>query len=232
MTTEAPTLEIVRENPELDWSERICASWRKSVEAIVETGRLLVQAKQELPHGGFETMVETKLPFGKRTARMLMQIANHPVLADRNHGADLPASWRTLAELSKLSEAELRPALAQHKIRPDLKREDVPKIRAWAKRGGVEPQRRARRQKPEPKPRPASAWDLTRSALEEVTEIMGRTALAQWKIREALEAEGGEQHAGVLEALRRALGEHEERIGRTYDAFAHEYGLPRRGEEP
>jgi hypothetical protein len=31
-----------------EWAERITATWRKSVESIVEIGRLLAQAKREL----------------------------------------------------------------------------------------------------------------------------------------------------------------------------------------
>ena len=36
-------------------------------EAVVETGRLLIQAKAELPDGSFEGMVDSMLPFSLPT---------------------------------------------------------------------------------------------------------------------------------------------------------------------
>ena len=44
--------------------ERIAAAWQNAVESIVETGRLLVQAKDELRHGEWGKIFEEKrLPF-------------------------------------------------------------------------------------------------------------------------------------------------------------------------
>lgn len=60
-----------------------------------------------LPHGAFLEMVERELPFSQRTARMLMAIGRNAVLSNRHHGADLPPSWRTLYELSRLPEERL-----------------------------------------------------------------------------------------------------------------------------
>jgi hypothetical protein len=45
---------------------------------------------------------ETMLPFGARTAQMLMKVSEEPLLANPNRGSDLPPSWRTLYELTKL----------------------------------------------------------------------------------------------------------------------------------
>jgi hypothetical protein len=44
-----------------------------------------------------------KKHFDPRTARMLMTVAKHPIISNRNHGSVLPPSWRTLYELTKLS---------------------------------------------------------------------------------------------------------------------------------
>jgi hypothetical protein len=43
--------------------------------AIIETGRLLVQAKDCLEHGQWLEMVRAELPFAERTAQRLMAIA-------------------------------------------------------------------------------------------------------------------------------------------------------------
>lgn len=51
------------------------------------------------------------IPFGERTAQMYMAVAQNPQLANPNHGSCLPASWRTLYELTTLPEPTLKHAL-------------------------------------------------------------------------------------------------------------------------
>ena len=114
------------------WAASIRAAWQKSVAAIIDTGRLLAAAKAELPHGDFQYMVRKKLPFGTRTAQMLMAIAANPMLADANHGACLPTSWHTLYDLSRLKADELAIAIDQKLIDGDTERKDVERIRAAA----------------------------------------------------------------------------------------------------
>ena len=94
-----------------DWPSRISARWQQSVEAVLDVGQMLLDAKAELEHGSFEAMVEDDLPFGSRTARMLMSIASHPVLSNRKHVSVLPASWGTLYDLSRLPDAKLSRAI-------------------------------------------------------------------------------------------------------------------------
>ena len=91
------------ESARAKWAERITMAWRKSVEAVLDAGRLLKELKAALPHGAFMAMIESDLPFGARTVQMLMKIADDPRITDPNHGSYLPASWRTLYELTKLS---------------------------------------------------------------------------------------------------------------------------------
>jgi len=49
-----------------------------------------------------ETTGKPLLPFGARTARRLMAIANELVFKNLTHGSDLPPSCRTFYELTKL----------------------------------------------------------------------------------------------------------------------------------
>src|SRR5262249_14994985 len=93
------------------WVGRIAASWQKCVEGVVETGKLLTEAKANLEPGQFESMVRLKLPSSPRTARMLMYLAENPAIANRKHVAVLPPHWGTLYQL-----AHLPPALIQEKI--------------------------------------------------------------------------------------------------------------------
>jgi hypothetical protein len=61
--------------PSNAWAERISAIWQKSTAAIIETGRLLIQARDNLDHGQWLKMVQAELPFNQRTAQRLMAIA-------------------------------------------------------------------------------------------------------------------------------------------------------------
>ena len=63
-------------------------------------------------------MVGTSLPFGPRTAQILMKIARGPRLGNAKHASLLPSSWRTLYEITKLDDEAFDRALAEVVIRP------------------------------------------------------------------------------------------------------------------
>jgi hypothetical protein len=107
------------------WAIRITERWRASVQAIIEVGQLLVDAKARLPHGEFGNMIEHDLPFGARTAQMLMSVASDGRLANPKHASLLPASWMTLYELTKLSDEEFEGAVKAKVIRPDMERREI-----------------------------------------------------------------------------------------------------------
>jgi hypothetical protein len=73
-----------------EWAARIGAAWRRTLESVIDTGRLLVEAKAPLPHGEFLAMVERDLPFGPRTAQMLMTVASDDKLTNANHAPRCP----------------------------------------------------------------------------------------------------------------------------------------------
>jgi len=118
-----------RKRTRASWAKAIRTKWQQSVECIIETGRLLEQAKAALPHGQFQQMVDDDLQFGPRAARMLMAIARHPTLSKRKHASGLPASWYTLYELTRLPESDLGHALASGAVGPETKRRDVVQLR-------------------------------------------------------------------------------------------------------
>lgn len=107
------------------WVDAIGGAWRKSLEAVFETGRLIIAAKEALPHGEFTAMIETDLPFGERYAQMLMKIASHPELTDPKHASVLPASPATLYELTKLDAETFSRRVQEGTIRPDMQRREV-----------------------------------------------------------------------------------------------------------
>ena len=55
-------------------------------------------------------------------------IARHPVLANAHNCALLPASWTTLAQLSRVEPEQLGAAVANNWLRADLRGKDVPKL--------------------------------------------------------------------------------------------------------
>jgi hypothetical protein len=107
------------------YADRITATWQKATGSIIETGALLLEAKDKVEHGEFEEMIKRELPFGPRAARMLMDIARNPILSDRNHGSVLPPSWRTLYELTRVPADVLIAKIEDHTINPEMERKDV-----------------------------------------------------------------------------------------------------------
>lgn len=107
-----------------DFVARITSEWRRAVASIVGCGTLLLEAKDGLAHGEFGRMIEADLPFGRRTAEKLMEIARHPVLADATHESHLPASWTTLHKLSRIAPPELARMIESGEVNPDTGRDD------------------------------------------------------------------------------------------------------------
>ena len=105
------------------YAQAIRRAASSTVESIIETGRLLINAKAALAHGEFIAMVADDLPFTKRTAQRFMAIASCARIANATHVSLLPPSWGTLYELSKLSDDEWQ-AIEPH-LTPELERKDI-----------------------------------------------------------------------------------------------------------
>jgi hypothetical protein len=70
--------------------DRAQASARSAIEAAIECGRLLLEAKAPVAHGEWLPWIEANLSFGGRQARKYMRVAaNAQQLANRNCGSDL-----------------------------------------------------------------------------------------------------------------------------------------------
>ena len=111
------------------YSRAINGEWRKSVSAIVEVGKLLIQAKRLCEHGqflrlfkGHENAVSDPVPFSERTAERLIAVASHAVLSNPTHASDLPQSWGTLYELTKLDDETLLAGIKAGEITPETTR--------------------------------------------------------------------------------------------------------------
>src|SRR5262249_6188325 len=117
------------------FDQKLTALRVNDVENIMERGRLLREAKDELEHGSFEAMVKRHFDLG--TARLYRIVAAHPVISNRCHGNALPSSLRTLFELTKLPTEVLQAKLKDGSINPRTERRHVMQWRR-ERRGQVE----------------------------------------------------------------------------------------------
>ena len=104
------------------YAQRITACQRKSVDSIIECGRLLIAAKDELKHGEFLRMIANNLPFKRSAAQALMKIASDGRITKYQHAGCLPAHWSTLAKLTQLPDAAFEARIADGTIHPGLER--------------------------------------------------------------------------------------------------------------
>lgn len=137
------------------WADRITDTYGNSVQAIVEVGSQLQQAKAECSHGEWgeltgETTGKPLLPFSHQTTRRLKSIAGNPALSNRAHVRDLPASWGTLATLASLDPDDIEAAIADGDIHPAMQRKDAEALKAKIKGTPA----------PKPQPEPATATSL------------------------------------------------------------------------
>lgn len=109
-----------------EWAARIRGHLARTVESIIAAGRDLAEAKASLPHGEWLPML-AKAGVNDSTARKMMAVAGHPVLAnqERVHDLPLPPSWGTLYELTKVPEPELTAAIEAGVVRPDMPRKEA-----------------------------------------------------------------------------------------------------------
>jgi hypothetical protein len=147
-----------------DWKyfdEKLAALDRNDVENIIERGRVLIEARDELEHGAYEATV--KRHFDLSFARKLRIIAGHAVLSNRSHGNALPPSVQTLYLLTKLPNDVLIAKLNDGSITPKLQRTDVA---IWSERGKVEVDGKPIERRP-------SVADQLRAAKAEIDRLKG-----------------------------------------------------------
>ena len=118
--------------PAGEWAARICATWRESVQAILQVGKIIGEAKEALGVKAWEKMCEDDLPFGTNTAYRLIAIAADPKLFA--HVQILPPHWGTMHELTKLTEEQFEDMAADGIIHPEMERADVSRRLKTARR--------------------------------------------------------------------------------------------------
>ena len=120
-----------------DYVAEIARLWSRAQGAFLEIGRLLIRAKEMLPHGEYTTAVEAELPFSARTAYQLREAARW-AMGGAVPVERLPGSYSTIYLLSTLDSPTLREAERDGLIRPELKRAELIEWRRMREREQVD----------------------------------------------------------------------------------------------
>jgi hypothetical protein len=143
---------------------RIRRGLKKGADGIIEAALDLYRVKRLklIKHGLFTRWIENKVGVNIRTGEWLINIASNPEITKPCQRHALPASIRTLYELSKLPRLELRRRIANGIINPGITREEAIVLRWEIQKEGARsiPERNAERlanQSLTPKPSPEIA---------------------------------------------------------------------------
>ncbi len=134
-------LQAVVQEPQSsgDYVEAIGRLWIQAQTAFLDIGRLLIRAKETLPHGEYMTAVEDRLPFASRTAYQLREAARWALEMERRNAIELsrlPSSYSTIYLLSTFDAPTYEAAESDGMVRPNLRRAE---LIAWrrSRTGGV-----------------------------------------------------------------------------------------------
>ena len=138
-------LQIARAEPRTpsDYVDAIGLLWTRAHAAFIDIGRLLIKAKETLPHGEYTAAVEAQLPFSSRTAYQLREATRWAMeMEHRKRIAieSLPGSYSTIYLLSTFDPPTLQAAEAEGLLKPELRRAE---LIAWRKGRGQHVDRRA-----------------------------------------------------------------------------------------
>lgn len=110
---------VISSEKELDqWRTRIESAWQKSVASVIEVGKLVKQAKEQL--GVSYTLLETELPFSSTVAAFLIKIAENPVLSNPTYYSRLPNGYNTLYYLASVDQGQLVRQIESGEITPNF----------------------------------------------------------------------------------------------------------------
>jgi hypothetical protein len=110
---------VVPQNDLRGYSREISRLYAESKDKFLAIGHYLYLANETLPHGQYELMIRTSLPFTRETARKLRRIyeAVRAGLLDREK---MPHSYATAFEITRLTDRELKIAVGRDLIRPNV----------------------------------------------------------------------------------------------------------------
>ncbi|TNE62685.1 MAG: DUF3102 domain-containing protein [Alphaproteobacteria bacterium] len=120
-------------NTVTSYAHKINAAWRNAFDNVIDTGRLLAEAKCVLGKRAWGEMVDSELVFSRRTANKLIDIVEDERLSSSRYADVLPPHWSTLHALKYLSDEQFEFALTEGLIHPDMMRKDAERLRKQRK---------------------------------------------------------------------------------------------------
>jgi hypothetical protein len=113
---------IVENRTPEQWAQVIRADLGQAVAGFVAAGEHLTEARRQIKHGEWEAWCREQVGISPATGTMLMALPKHEAISNPYHGKDLPPSWRTLYELSRLEPPLLIAAIEAGDIHPEMER--------------------------------------------------------------------------------------------------------------
>ncbi|MBL6081688.1 hypothetical protein JMJ56_27255 [Belnapia sp. T18] len=115
---------LVRYERREDFAREINALWQRAQATFLTIGTYLNLAKERLPHGEFNAMIDRDLPFSPRTAFQI-RAATVAIESGRLPSDRVPQNYTTIYYLSTLPDDALEQAKQSGLLRPDLRRSEV-----------------------------------------------------------------------------------------------------------
>ena len=109
----------------------ITSAWNKAAFSIIEVGRQLNEAQNELSKNQWVQLrreLEDQRIMSNSTITKLKMIANNVVLTREENQKYLPPSYETLYVLSQVEDDELSKAFDDHQISTETQRKNIPEI--------------------------------------------------------------------------------------------------------
>ncbi|MBP2302165.1 DUF3102 domain-containing protein [Azospirillum picis] len=107
-----------------EFAQEIRYHWNRSRKEFLSIGRYLNRAKEILPHGDFESMIQSDMPFSVETAFRFRAVAE-AVDTGRLSLEVLPGAESVAYQIVTMSPEELERAKAEGLIRPDVTRRQL-----------------------------------------------------------------------------------------------------------
>jgi hypothetical protein len=106
---------------------RINEAWQKGVDAVVETGLRVIDARDGLGHGEYIAMVENDLHCSRTVAFKLVTVASNKTLSNVSNSKHLPPAANTLYDLTVVGNKgyDLGAGIESGAIHPKMTAKDV-----------------------------------------------------------------------------------------------------------
>lgn len=124
------------------YADEIKRLWGDISNRVIVIGRFLIYAKETLPHGDYDRMIETDLPFGRSTAHAFKRLAE-AVAQYELDDASLPRDYRACYALLTLPADAIAVAKDRGLIAPRTTREMANAYRREVLQAEISPARHA-----------------------------------------------------------------------------------------